>query len=418
MKLDNLGRCGVVRAGVAAILAGLVGGCSEQSVPAPVFMRGAGDPVAAALPAPPPALQVIVRRGQTVEGYAYTYHLPKAAIIAANGLRPPYMLREGQRLTIPSPAGYTARPVPQAALAPMPRPLPPVSPVAAPTPLSPVAVSPPPPQAVVQQQLPPPQTTIPRPPPTPQTIAPVASAGPPPQTIFPAAAAPAPIPAKAAAPQPVVAPPTAQGAVPLSSAAKPAPDIIPLDGPPPKEAAATPPAQAAAGAAPVIAPRNPAAALPLPGEDPNRQATAAAAPAAGGRFPWPVRGRIVGNYGDTPGGGHNDGINIAAPLGTPVRAIDAGTVAYAGNEVKGYGNIVLIKHANGLISAYAHLDDVGVKAGDTIAPGQVIAKVGESGGVSQPQLHFELRRGKTPVDPRDFLSLTPSAEAITANKRG
>ena len=100
------------------------------------------------------------------------------------------------------------------------------------------------------------------------------------------------------------------------------------------------------------------------------------------------------------GGPHNDGINIAAPLGTPVRAIDAGAVAYAGNELKGYGNLVLVRHANGWISAYAHLDDeLLVKKGDTVAAGQVIAKVGDTGGVGEPQLHFELRRGKKPVDP-------------------
>lgn len=397
MKTDTIGRCGIVRAGAVVILAGLVGACAEQSQPAPVFMRGAGDP----LVAPVPALQVIVRRGQTLAGYAYTYHLPKSAIIAANGLRPPYVLRAGMRLTIPSSAGYPRPPVQQAALGPAVRPLPPASPVAAPTPLlrTPLA--------------PPPQAAVPQPPPTPQTLAPLPSAGRPPQTIFPATAT--------AAPTPPAPPPTA----------KIMPDVIPLDGSPPKEAAAAAPApgpatltppqperQPAAGSAPVVAARNPAAALPLPGEDSNRQASAAPAPVTGGRFPWPVRGRIVGNYGNTPGGGHNDGINIAAPLGTPVRAVDAGTVAYAGNEVKGYGNIVLIKHANGLISAYAHLDDVTVKAGETIAAGQVIAKVGETGGVPQPQLHFELRRGKTPVDPREFLTPSPSAAGIAGDKTG
>src|SRR5262249_7191845 len=114
---------------------------------------------------------------------------------------------------------------------------------------------------------------------------------------------------------------------------------------------------------------------------PPQTAPAAAPPAqaggeiGAGRFPWPVRGRVLANYGNTPGGGHNDGINIGAPRGTPVRAIDGGTVAYVGNEVKGYGNTVLIRHANGWISAYAHLDDVTVKPGETISPGEVIAKV-------------------------------------------
>ena len=138
-----------------------------------------------------------------------------------------------------------------------------------------------------------------------------------------------------------------------------------------------------------------------------------------GRFPWPVRGRILANYGSSSAeGGRNDGINIAAPLGTPVRAVDAGVVAYAGNELKGFGNLVLIKHANGWISAYAHLDDVGLKPGDKIAAGQVIAKVGESGGVAEPQLHFELRRGKKPVDPKEFLAPAPSAEGVVGKRAG
>jgi murein DD-endopeptidase MepM/ murein hydrolase activator NlpD len=156
----------------------------------------------------------------------------------------------------------------------------------------------------------------------------------------------------------------------------------------------------------VLPPRNPAAALPLPGEQPTAPGEAAAPT---GRFPWPVNGRVLATFGNAPGGGHNDGINIAAPRGTPVRAIEAGTVAYAGNEVKGYGNLLLIKHPDGWISAYAHLDEMLVKVGDSVSGGQVIAKVGNSGGVSEPQLHFELRRGKKPVDPREFLAPSPSA---------
>ena len=126
-------------------------------------------------------------------------------------------------------------------------------------------------------------------------------------------------------------------------------------------------------------------------------------------LPWPVRGRIVSGYGATKGGGHNAGINIAAARGAPVRAVDAGVVAYAGNEIRGYGNLVLVKHPSGLISAYAHLDSLAVARGDTVSRGQVIAKVGNTGGVSEPQLHFELRRGKKAVDPRELL--TPGANA-------
>ena len=140
--------------------------------------------------------------------------------------------------------------------------------------------------------------------------------------------------------------------------------------------------------------------------------------APGGRFPWPVSGRVLAIYCAAAGGGPNDGIKIAAPRGTAVRTIDGGTVAYAGNEVKGYGNLVLVKHPNGWISAYAHLDDLLVKKGDTVSAGQVIAKVGDSGGVSEPQLHFELRRGQKPVDPREFLAPAPRAGGAVGNKAG
>ena len=128
-----------------------------------------------------------------------------------------------------------------------------------------------------------------------------------------------------------------------------------------------------------------------------------------GKFLWPVNGKIVSPFGPKDGGSHNDGINIAAPLGTPVRAADSGVVVYAGNELRGYGNLVLIKHASGWITAYAHCEELLVKRGDNVGRGQAIAKVGATGGVSEPQLHFELRRAKHAVDPREFLAPAPSA---------
>ena len=142
------------------------------------------------------------------------------------------------------------------------------------------------------------------------------------------------------------------------------------------------------------------------------------APPHGGRFPWPVRGRVVAGYGIAAGGAHNDGINIAAARGTPVNAVDGGTFAYAGNELRGYGNLVLVKHANGWITAYAHCDELLVKRGDAVSRGQAIAKVGATGGVSEPQLHFELRRGKRAVDPREFLAPAPSAGVDRSTQSG
>ena len=140
----------------------------------------------------------------------------------------------------------------------------------------------------------------------------------------------------------------------------------------------------------------------------------AAAAQNGGMFLWPVRGRVLAIYGSGPDGTHNDGINIAAPRGAPVEAVDAGVVAYAGNELRGYGNLLLVKHPNDWISAYAHCDQVLVKRGDKVSRGQVIARVGATGNVSEPQLHFELRRGNRAVDPREFLSPQPTA---TSRKR-
>ena len=119
-------------------------------------------------------------------------------------------------------------------------------------------------------------------------------------------------------------------------------------------------------------------------------------------FRWPARGRVIQGFKS----GGNDGINIAVPEGTAVKAAEDGVVAYAGSELKGYGNLVLIRHPNGFVSAYAHNGALDVKRGETVKRGQTIAKSGQSGNVSSPQLHFELRKGSTPVDPSGFLAGT------------
>jgi murein DD-endopeptidase MepM/ murein hydrolase activator NlpD len=121
-------------------------------------------------------------------------------------------------------------------------------------------------------------------------------------------------------------------------------------------------------------------------------------------FRWPVRGKVITAYGAKANGKANDGINLAVPEGTPVKAAEDGVVAYSGNELKGYGNLVLVRHANGYVTAYAHASELLVKRGDTIKRGQVIAKSGQSGEVGSPQLHFEIRKGSTPVDPLQFLN--------------
>src|SRR3984885_1740506 len=121
-------------------------------------------------------------------------------------------------------------------------------------------------------------------------------------------------------------------------------------------------------------------------------------------FRWPVRGKVITAYGAKANGKSNDGINLAVPEGTPVKAAEDGVVAYSGNELKGYGNLVLVRHSNGYVTAYAHASELLVKRGDTIKRGQIIAKSGQSGEVGSPQLHFEIRKGSNPVDPLQFLN--------------
>ncbi|WP_454628162.1 peptidoglycan DD-metalloendopeptidase family protein [Bradyrhizobium cenepequi] len=121
-------------------------------------------------------------------------------------------------------------------------------------------------------------------------------------------------------------------------------------------------------------------------------------------FRWPARGKVITGYGAKTNGKSNDGINLAVPEGTPVKAAEDGVVAYSGNELKGYGNLILVRHSNGYVTAYAHASELLVKRGDTIKRGQVIAKSGQSGEVSSPQLHFEIRKGSSPVDPLQFLN--------------
>ncbi len=133
-----------------------------------------------------------------------------------------------------------------------------------------------------------------------------------------------------------------------------------------------------------------------------------------GRFAWPLRGEILTGYGPQPDGLHNDGLNIAAGRGTPVKAAANGVVAYVGNELRGFGNLVLVKHADSWITAYAHLDTILVERGEKVARGETIARVGSTGGVTRPQLHFETRRGTDAVDPKDMLGPTTARRKAPA----
>ncbi|MDP3407996.1 LysM peptidoglycan-binding domain-containing M23 family metallopeptidase [Bosea sp. (in: a-proteobacteria)] len=199
----------------------------------------------------------------------------------------------------------------------------------------------------------------------------------------PVAATPVAKPAVAAvAPKPVAA------TRPASAEVKPA---RPVEAAKPVVVASAPAAEPKASAVPKSAPE-PATTASLPkAEETSEKAD----------FRWPARGRVIAGFS---GRGGNEGINIAVPEGTPVKAAEGGTVAYAGNELKGYGNLVLIRHPNGYVSAYAHNGEIKVKRGETVKRGQVVASSGQTGNVSSPQLHFELRKGSAPVDPTPYLN--------------
>jgi len=181
-----------------------------------------------------------------------------------------------------------------------------------------------------------------------------------------------------------------------------------------KSASASPPGQPAHAEVPAApAPQNLAVAesphsarLASPATADEEQSAVKTAEPAGklDSFRWPVRGRVIAGFGPKPNGLQNDGINLAVPEGTPIKAAEDGVVAYAGNELKGYGNLVLLRHANGFVTAYAHASEILVKKGDAVKRGQTIAKSGQSGSVTSPQLHFEIRKGSTPVDPAQYLN--------------
>jgi murein DD-endopeptidase MepM/ murein hydrolase activator NlpD len=142
---------------------------------------------------------------------------------------------------------------------------------------------------------------------------------------------------------------------------------------------------------------------PVPASLPVAPAAPSRGTSPGRGFMWPVQGEIASTFGSKPGGTQNDGVNIIARRGTAVHAADDGVVVYAGNELRGYGNLLLIRHANGWMTAYAHNDELLVGRGARVKRGQTIAKVGGTGGVSSPQLHFELRQGGRPVDPMSVM---------------
>lgn len=323
--------------------------------------------IAAARPAA--HVTIIVGTSDTLEVLAQRYHVAPAAILAANGYKGPRRLSPGQSLIIPRPTAAAAAPAPTALAAQRVATMPASKPVAAAPSIH--VVNPGETLASIAHH-----NHI--------SVAELSRAN----KIDPSArlklGTRLTVPAKTAAAAPAPAAPL--GAV----AAAPAVTTVPVAG--------TRVASAALRQSARLAQANP---------QPEEAVTPVKASEATGALPtfrWPVRGKIIAAYGAKTNGKSNDGINLAVPEGTPVKAAEDGVVAYSGNELKGYGNLILVRHANGYVTAYAHASQLLVKRGDTIKRGQVIAKSGQSGEVASPQLHFEIRKGSTPVDPLQFLS--------------
>jgi murein DD-endopeptidase MepM/ murein hydrolase activator NlpD len=333
-------------------------GCDRAGPPAPFELHTHAGAAVRSEPVPlSHPDRIVVAGGDTLYGVARRYGVPMRAIIDANALTPPFRLTAGASLALPHVRTHLVRPgdtlvgvarrygVDASTLARTNHLTPPFIVRADTTLILPTPVE------AASPAAPPPRQQIAREPP---------------------AAAPAitamSLPAPHASAPPSPSPPPRLEPGPPTSALTPA---------------VTPPA--------ATSPTEATAPLRLPPVPPGKG------------FIWPVRGRVIAAYGTAPQGTHNDGINIAAPEGTPVLAADAGEVAYAGNELRGYGNLILLKHPNGFITAYAHNETLLVKRGDRVARGQPIAKVGATGAVSEPQLHFEVRRGSRVLDPADYL---------------
>jgi murein DD-endopeptidase MepM/ murein hydrolase activator NlpD len=418
-----------LRVGLALAFVALLSACHQATNPAPIYDGGTGTPRPLATAPAVPVTQAgiletaggraTVQQGETLYAISRRSGVPVRSLIDANNLQPPYKVQAGQVLTLPRTRQHIVQQgetlysvarrygVEAASLATInhidppytiklgqPLVLPPQ--VAAGTqvagaPPAPVPVAPPP-AAGVPFGVPPvgpsgvTTTTLAAPPAAPVQTVPATGA---PQVLTPPSPPsppPSPPPQTAAAPIP---PPLPPRPVPVPAA----PESTDEEAPPPANGKVSPPEPESGGpaAAPQVAPAAVASLVE------NHRAPSAPL------FTWPVSGRIVSTFGPAAGGTHNDGINISAPEGTTVAAAEAGVVAYAGNELRGFGNLLLVKHDGGWVTAYAHNQVLLVKKGDKVRRGQAIARVGNTGGVSGAQLHFELRSGTKAIDPLDHL---------------
>ena len=352
-------------------------GLGSYTPPAQPRLEATGTvpPRSVAAAQPVGGTKIIVGTSDTLDVLAKRYHVSPQAIMAANGYRGPRALSPGQQLIIPRPGAAAVAPAPVApAMAPA---MKPVAAVAAPSSfhfvnhgdtLASIARK----NHISAAELA-----------RANGLEPSAKLKLGTRLTVPGAktaAVGAPL-----APAPVAAAPVAAALQPVAAAPAPAT----------KMAAVTTPTQSARLAQATTNVED------KPAETPAKAAeTTSSLPT----FRWPVRGKVVTSYGAKTNGKSNDGINVAVPEGTPVKAAEDGVVAYSGNELKGYGNLVLVRHSNGYVTAYAHASELLVKRGDPIKRGQVIAKSGQSGEVASPQLHFEIRKGSSPVDPLQFLN--------------
>lgn len=352
-------------------------GLGSYAPPAQPHLETTGTvpPRSVAAAQPVGGTKIIVGTSDTLDVLAKRYHVTPQAIMAANGYRGPRALSPGQQLVIPHPGATAAAPTPVAAV-----------PAMAPKPVA-VVVAPPSSHFVNRGDT---LASIARKNHISAAelarangLAPSAKLKLGTKLTVPGAktaAVSAPL-----APAPVAAAPVAAALQPVAAAPAPA-------------------TRMAAVATPVQSARLAQATTNVEDKPAEAPAKAAETTSSLPTFRWPVRGKVITSYGAKTNGKSNDGINVAVPEGTPIKAAEDGVVAYSGNELKGYGNLVLVRHSNGYVTAYAHASELLVKRGDPIKRGQVIAKSGQSGEVASPQLHFEIRKGSSPVDPLQFLN--------------
>ena len=344
---------GTVRIGLGLGLAMLIAGCNYSGAPegAKITTTGEGQPTYSQpategssdyAAATANAAPYTVVPGDTIYGVAQRMHVPTQALIDANGLKPPYRLTPGQQLAAPGSGNY--------------------DPDLAVTTAAPAA------DGDTNSSSPPRVVT--------STGGSIAM-----EDLSPSAGGTS---TSTRAPAATTAPAATQTAE--TSSSPPIEDETQSDLP----------------LTPSVRPAAPESAAPA--SETKEVAAIPSATSSDDRFQWPLQGKIISRFGAKNGGQHNDGINIAAKEGAKVYAADGGTVAYAGNELKGFGNLLLIRHTDGWITAYAHNEKLLVKKGDKVSRGQPIALVGATGNVDSPQLHFEIRRGSDPVDPMQHLA--------------